>query len=175
MSNRTQHILLMGFKHVGKSSIGRVLARHLGVPFYELDELTEKHYFNKAGQRRTCRQIVTEDGVDVFRALESETLEDVLKHPAGVVALGGGTPIPDQNRTLIRAHIPVHITAPKDVVFARVMASGWPAILSGDPATVFDTMWHKRNPIYCDLAVATVQNDGSVDEAVKNIIAQVSP
>ncbi|MDO8310964.1 MAG: shikimate kinase, partial [Sideroxyarcus sp.] len=139
------------------------------------DELTEKHYFQKSGEHRTCRQIVTEDGVDVFRALESDVLAEVLHRPAGVVALGGGTPIPNQNRSLIRAHIPVHITAPKDVVFARVTAAGWPAILSGDPVAVFDAMWQKRNPVYCDLAVATVQNDGSVDEAVKKIIAQVSP
>lgn len=170
-----RHILLMGFKHVGKSSIGRVLARQLARPFYELDELTEKQYFLKIGERRSCRKIVADEGVDFFRALESEVLVDVLQQPAGVVALGGGTPMPEQNRPLISNQIPVHITAPKDVVFSRVMAGGWPEILTGDPRVVFEDLWQKRNPVYCDLAQVTVQNDGSVNDAVQKIASQVTP
>lgn len=175
METSSLHILLMGFKHVGKSSIGRVLARYLCRPYYELDELTEQFYFQKVGQHRTCRQIVAEDGVDYFRALESEVLAETLQKPAGVIALGGGTPLLEQNRPLICSQIPVHITAPKDVVFARVMAAGWPAILTGDPKVEFDAMWQKRDPVYCDLAKVTVQNDGSVDDAVQKIVSQVTP
>ncbi len=162
-----RHILLMGFKHVGKSCIGRELARRMGRPFYELDEWTESHYLRKTGQHKTCRQIVRDVGEDAFRSLESEALAEVLLMPSGIVALGGGTPTLDQNRPLIRNHFSVHITAPMDVVRARAAASGWPQ------AACFDEIWQQRDPVYRRLAQLTVENSGSIEETTMTLVPHI--
>lgn len=163
MVSKARHILLMGFKHVGKSSIGRELARQLGLPFYELDEMTELRCFQKTGQHRNCRQIVADEGEDIFRTLESETLTEVIQQPEGVIALGGGTPMRDQNRPLIRGQVSVHITAPQDVVRRRVMEAGWPE------AHRFDEIWQQRDPVYRQLAQFTVENTVSIDDTVARL------
>lgn len=160
----SQHILLIGFKHVGKSILGRALALRLDLPFYELDTVTEQRYAQRTGTAATCREIVQAHGEDYFRSLESEALVDVLKHPRGVVALGGGTPIRDVNQALIQAHFPIHITAPADIVRWRVMAAGWPQ--SAD----FDRIWNERLPVYQRLAKGTVDNAGDLDEVLNTIL-----
>lgn len=163
MTSEARHILLLGFKHVGKSCIGRGLARRLGRPFYELDELTELKYLQQTGDRKSCRQIVADEGEDVFRTLESAALAMVIQQPAGVIALGGGTPMRDQNRLLIRNQVPVHITAPQDVVRERVTAAGWPQ------AGRFGELWKEREPVYQQLAQFTVENTGSIDDTVARL------
>lgn len=164
MESNSRHILLMGFKHVGKSCVGRELARHLGLPFYELDGLTENQYFQETGQHKNCRQIVASVGEDRFRHLESEALREALLMPTGVIALGGGTPMPNQNRPLIRSQVSVHITAPQDTVRARVMTSGWPQ------AQRFDELWKERDLIYRELALFTIENTGTIENVVQRLV-----
>jgi shikimate kinase len=164
MTPDSRHILLLGFKHVGKSCIGWELALRLGRPFYELDAHTEGRYFQKTGRRRTCREIVADEGEDFFRILESGALVDVLKQQPGVVALGGGTPMSEQNRLLIRGQIPVHITAHQDTVRARVTTSGWPQ------TGRFEELWRQRDPVYRQLAQITVENTDTIENAVQRLV-----
>lgn len=167
MVSKARHILLMGFKHVGKSSIGRALSSCLKRPFYELDELTEGQYFQKTGLHKTCRQIVADEGEGFFSTIESAALSEALKQPAGVIALGGGTPMPDQNRPLICSQVPVHITAPQELVRTRVTAAGWPM------AARFDEIWQIRDPVYRQLAQFTIENTGTIEDAVKLLVPVV--
>lgn len=161
------HIVLMGFKHVGKSVIGRDLALQLHVPFYELDTIIESMYADQAHKSLTCRQIVAAHGEDYFRKLETEALERTLQQPGGVLALGGGAVMRDANRSLIRLHIPVHITAPRDIVRDRVTKACWPQLKH------FDEIWEARDPVYRDLAQVTVENANSVEETVAKIMGQL--
>ncbi len=70
---------------VGKSTVGRVLAGKLGLPFIDLDDRVE----SETG--RTIHQIFDEDGEEKFREIEQRVLQVVLGGPPAVVALGGGT------------------------------------------------------------------------------------
>lgn len=164
MTTDTRHILLMGFKHVGKSTLGQALASRLQLPFYELDAFTETHYSAVTGNAVACREIFQTHGEDYFRSVESEALSDVLKLPRGVVALGGGTPMNDVNQALIHSQFPIHVTAPSATVQARVVAAGWPQ------AADFDRLWHERLPVYHILAKATVDNTGTSDDIVDKIL-----
>jgi len=80
-------LFLTGFMATGKSTVGRLVAEHAGVPFVDLDDLVEA----RAG--RTVRQLFAERGEPAFRALEREALQTLLaardREPL-VVALGGG-------------------------------------------------------------------------------------
>jgi shikimate kinase len=79
-------IVLVGFMGAGKTTVGRLLADKLGLPFLDSDVVIEQ----RAG--RTIRQIFAEDGEPAFRAFEHEVVADLLGGPDVVLALGGGAP-----------------------------------------------------------------------------------
>ena len=90
------HIFLVGFMGAGKSTVGRILAEHLGRPFIDLDAEISR----EAG--RAVAKIFAEDGEEAFRALESDELQRIVERPPSVVACGGGIVLRDENRRLMK-------------------------------------------------------------------------
>ena len=76
--------VLVGFMGSGKTTVGRLLAERLGVPFADADEEIER----AAG--RTIPAIFEADGEPAFRELEAAAIARLLDGDAGVLALGGG-------------------------------------------------------------------------------------
>ncbi|GAB4518353.1 MAG: shikimate kinase [Allomuricauda sp.] len=80
-------IVLLGYMASGKSTVGRLLARQLGMSFVDLDEYIEQH------QKKSIKDIFSEKGEIFFRKLEHQMLKEVLdSHTAVVLSTGGGTP-----------------------------------------------------------------------------------
>lgn len=87
----------MGPPGIGKTVVGRELARVLGASFVDTDERIER----AAG--KTCTRVIVEDGIDRFRDLERGVLARLRPTPAWeVVATGGGAPIRPDNRAAMR-------------------------------------------------------------------------
>jgi len=80
---RGQGLVLVGGSGAGKTTLGRLLAQRLALPFLDLDALIE------AQQGRPISAIFATEGEAFFRGLEAALLPDLLAKPA-VVALGGG-------------------------------------------------------------------------------------
>jgi shikimate kinase len=91
----TDIVFLWGAPGVGKTTIGRRLARTLQRPFIDTDALVVE----RAGM--SIAAIFAEQGEPAFRALESAVLADAATHPGAVVSLGGGTVLAAHNRALI--------------------------------------------------------------------------
>ncbi|WP_324717586.1 3-dehydroquinate synthase [Carboxydochorda subterranea] len=91
------HLYLTGFMACGKSTVGRMVAARLGLPFVDLDELAER----RTG--RSVPSIFAEGGEAAFRALERELLEEVAGWPDHVVATGGGIVEDPRNRAQMAA------------------------------------------------------------------------
>lgn len=85
-------IFLVGFMGVGKTYLGRALAKSLGFDFVDLDELIE----NRTGM--SVPAIFQQFGEAVFRQIEAESLRSLSNLPS-VVATGGGTPCFHGNMT----------------------------------------------------------------------------
>lgn len=165
------HIILIGFKHSGKSTIGLALSEKLNMHFVDLDQLIEQHYAAQEGHALNCREIMRKNGELFFRHLESQVLQQTLNNIPMVLALGGGTPLKVENQHLIRNNHIIHITAPQEVIFSRIQQSGQPAFFppNEEPITAFSRLWEERMPIYHSIAQHTVNNDTDVMSAADKI------
>lgn len=169
------HIMLIGFKHVGKTLIGEQLAKKINKKFIDLDSEIEKLYFIKYDQKFSCRQIMQSRGESYYRILESEALSKALKLPSCVISLGGGVPLEESNRALIKSHILLHIVVSRGIAFERIMVGGIPAFFDSnvDPYESFNRLWDSREEIYKQLATFTVNNNNSIEYAVSDAVTQL--
>jgi len=167
-----KHIILIGFKHVGKSVIGKEIAMRLHKEHVDLDTQMERRYAKTRGEALTCRQIMQREGQALFRELEHEALQEVIAFPAAVISVGGGTPLDERNQTLMKAHRIVHVLAPRGVVFERIMVNGRPAFFSTeeDPYVSFKRLWREREKIYTRLTSISVYNNGSIELAADQLL-----
>ena len=70
----------------GKTTIGKVLAKELGMPFYDLD------WYIESRMRKTVPQIFAESGEEGFRKIEHNMLHEVAEFEDVIISCGGGTP-----------------------------------------------------------------------------------
>ena len=102
-----QHIVLVGMMGVGKSSVGRALARRLDRPLLDTDALVER----QAG--RSVREIWGQEGEAAFRDLESTALAE---------ALAGGIGVTNQySLPLIRELVDEHVLVDEDGIRAAML------------------------------------------------------
>src|ERR1051325_9953012 len=90
------HIFLYGPVGAGKSTVGKILARNLNLPFIDSDDVIETN----AGM--SIFQIMTEQGEPAGRDLESAALQQIINGKESVIALGGGALLRDDNRVLVQ-------------------------------------------------------------------------
>ena len=90
-------VVLIGFRGTGKTTVGRILANRLGLPFYDTDALIEQ----RAGM--PIPEIFRRAGEAHFRALEREVIAS-LRTAEGVIATGGGAVCDPANVADLRWH-----------------------------------------------------------------------
>lgn len=79
-------IILIGYMGAGKTTIGKALAKDLGLMFYDLD------WYIESRMRKTVAQIFKERGEEGFREIERNMLHEVAEFENVVISCGGGTP-----------------------------------------------------------------------------------
>ncbi len=79
-------IILLGYMGAGKTTLGKVLANELNLPFYDLDWYIEERY------RQTISQLFEKYGESGFREIEQKMLHEVAEFEDVVISSGGGTP-----------------------------------------------------------------------------------
>ncbi len=79
-------VILIGYMGAGKTTVGRALAKELGLQFYDLDWYIENR------RRKKVAQIFAELGEDGFRQIEHNMLHEVAEFENVVISCGGGTP-----------------------------------------------------------------------------------
>jgi len=156
-------IVLIGFMGAGKSSIGRILARWLRMPFVDTDRAIEK----KAGT--SVAQIFAHAGEEVFRDMEHSALEELLSAPPAVVATGGGIVTREDNWPLLKElGAVVYLRGSADTLFERVRRhSHRPLLNKPNPRESFETLLQQRLPLY-ERADVIVDTDENRSEDVAN-------
>ena len=81
-----QRIVLIGYMGSGKTTVGKALAKDIGLPFYDLD------WYIESRMRKKVSQIFAEQGEEGFRRIERNMLHEVAEFEDVVISCGGGTP-----------------------------------------------------------------------------------
>ena len=163
-------IALVGFMGAGKTTVGRELARRMGWPFEDLDELIER------SQGQTIKEIFERHGETRFRELEGFVLREALRRPPPfVLALGGGAFIQNDIQNLLRDNgIPaVFLDAPADELYRRGAEDGLVRPLRRDEET-FRQLYDERRPAYLRAALAIETSTKPVAAVVDEIICRLN-
>ena len=167
-------LVLVGPPGSGKTTVGRVLARRLGVSFTDVDMLITERI------GKSIAEMFTEDGEDAFRALEREIVAQALATADGVLALGGGSVLAAATRERLRGHRVVLLwVGLADGLRRTGMSTARPLLAGVNPRATFKALLDARAPLYRE--VATVEVDTSrrsanqVARAVLVEVAQAHP
>ncbi|MBW3594091.1 MAG: 3-dehydroquinate synthase [Actinobacteria bacterium] len=153
-------IALVGFMGAGKTTVGRILAAKLGLPFCDTDAVVA------ARTGMEIRDIFRARGESGFRELEREVAAEVLGRGEGVVALGGGAVGDPAIVTHLHEAEVVYLDVGYDEAMRRVGADKGRPMLADDPRALFD----QRTGTYRNLADVTVDaNDRDPDEIASEL------
>ncbi|MFT4108061.1 shikimate kinase [Propionicimonas sp.] len=156
-------IVLVGFMGAGKTTVGRLLAAELGVPFVDADEAVE------AAQGRTVAEIFDAEGEQGFRRIEAETITGLLAADDLVLALGGGALGSEQVRNAVAAHRVVLLDVPLAEALARVGGDATRPMLRNHD---LPALYEGRQQAYRDAAHHVVGADGlAPDEVVAAVLS----
>lgn len=160
-SEDRRRIALIGLRGGGKSTLGRLLAERLDVPFVELDREIER----RSGANLS--EIFDMFGQETFRRAEREALDDVLRrHPHFVIATSGSIVAePSTLELLLASCFTVWVRAEPEEHMKRVMAQGDMRPMANNVRAMEDlvSILKSREPLYAK-AEAVVATTGKTPE-----------
>lgn len=163
-------IFLIGMKHVGKSTVGRLLAQRRGLRFLDLDdrilEAASAYTPRPLGSPRDVYQLL---GAEKFREIEAGELRSLCRDREtadAVIALGGGAAEHESaHATLSGAGTIVYLREDLARVWQRVLRRGIPAYLSDpEPEREFMELARRREKRFLELADLVVELGGTSSE-----------
>ena len=163
-------LVLVGLPGSGKSTVGRQLARRLGLPFNDSDHAIEQRIGCSIGD------FFAGEGEAAFRDIEQSTINDLMRVPAGVLATGGGAVLRAANRQRLRTGGNViYLRSTPEESFRRVRHdANRPLLQVADPLERLRLLHAERDPLYRETAHFIIETGRpSVPKLVSLIIGQL--
>ncbi|WCL54176.1 shikimate kinase [Gimibacter soli] len=159
-------IVLVGLMGAGKTTVGRRLARKLGLSFVDSDHEIEE----AAGM--SIAEIFETYGEAEFRAVERRVIARLMDGKPKILATGGGAFINGETRALIQeTAISVWLDADVNVLVERTgRRNTRPLLKGGDPREILARLAAERSPIYAEAQLRVVSGDGPHDDVVTRVI-----
>ncbi|MDO4441932.1 MAG: shikimate kinase [Moraxella sp.] len=144
-------IFLVGPMGAGKTTIGKLLAKHLGREFVDCD-----HYI-VAQTGADIPWIFAKEGEEGFRDRETRALEELTGTPNIVMATGGGAVGRAENRELLKTGLVIYLDANVDTqLFRTKKDKNRPLLQTENPRAVLEMLYEKRHPLYQEVATIIV-------------------
>ncbi len=159
-------LVLIGLMGVGKTTVGRRLAKKLGLPFVDADEEIEKAADLKIAE------IFDRFGENYFRDGERRVIARLMDDGRQVIATGGGAFMNEETRALILSKATaIWLDADIDILVNRVARRDTrPLLKNGDPETILRKLAAERNPVYALAHLHVTGNDAPHELTVENIM-----
>jgi len=175
-----ERIALVGLRGSGKSTVGRLLAERLGVPFVDLDEELGRVQRGTAGEPDrplpSAGELLAALGEPAFRELEARALRAALSGDGSLVlSTGGGVVERGENRERLRSRCTcVWLDASPEVLLARVAAdpTSRPPLTDLGPARELAVLAGRRAPLYAEVAAWKVDTSALEVMAVARVILE---
>ncbi|MDN5860546.1 MAG: shikimate kinase, partial [Pseudonocardia sp.] len=169
MTDRRPTLVLVGPPGSGKSTVGRVLARRLGVPFVDTDELIVA----RAG--KPIADVFVEDGEPAFRELERQVVARALTEADGVLALGGGAVLAAETRERLGGHRVVALgVGLADGVRRTGLSKARPLLSGVNPRATYKALLDARAPLYREVATVEIDTTGrSLHQVVRAVLEAI--
>jgi shikimate kinase len=160
-------VVLVGLMGVGKSTVGRRLARRLGLPFVDSDAEIE----DAAGI--PAAEVFERYGESDFRDGERRLVARLVEGEVRVIATGGGAYVDPRTRELLNERaITVWLDAPVEILAERTSRRDTRAQLrNGDPKAVLQRLSDERRPSYAEAHIHVRSSDGAHKDVVDTIVA----
>jgi shikimate dehydrogenase len=163
-------IVLTGFMGSGKTTIGKRLAKAMGIGFADLDLLIVEE------NRKPISAIFKDSGEEFFRESEKKCLARIMKEPASlVVSTGGGALISPDNAAIVKENqgFIFYLSTDLATSLKRVGDNQDRPLISGKDREHIEHLYNKRLPIYSSISDFTVDAAGSPDEILSTIIKAI--
>jgi len=165
---RRRRIALIGLRGGGKSTLGKLLAERLNVPFIELDKEIEK----RSGA--SLSEIFDMFGQETFRRAEREALDDVLRrHESFVIATSGSIVTePGTLELLLASCLTVWVKAEPQEHMKRVMAQGDMRPMANSARAMADliSILRSREPLYAKAEIALSTSGRTPEQAAAELL-----
>lgn len=160
-------IVFVGIMGVGKSTIGRRVARLLNLPFVDADAEIEQ------AANLSIAEIFAKFGEPYFRNGERKVIERILKEGQQVLATGGGAFMDAETRkTIAGSAVSLWLDADIELIMQRVMRRKTrPLLQNPDPRAIIEDLLAKRSPVYAEADYRFISHDVSRDIIAAEIIA----
>jgi XRE family transcriptional regulator, aerobic/anaerobic benzoate catabolism transcriptional regulator len=172
-ADRARRVALVGLRGAGKSTLGRMLAHHLGWPLIELDRRVEEDY------GASIPDLIEMAGTATFRRHERGALERVIaEHEAAVITTAGGIVAdPESYALLLRRTLTVWIKARPEEHMSRVMAQGDFRPMAQNRQAMADlvAILEARRADYARAAAEVDTSGDSVEQSFAKLIRVVAP
>ncbi|WP_030459153.1 shikimate kinase [Kitasatospora sp. NRRL B-11411] len=165
-TSATPAVVLVGPPGSGKSTVGRVLAERLGLPFRDTDADIER----TAG--KPIPEIFVDEGEPHFRQLEREAVRAAVTGFPGVLALGGGAVMAEETRALLAPLPVVFLEVALGDAVKRVGLDAPRPLLAVNPRARWRELMEARRPLYLEVATAVADTEGRTPEQVADAVLE---
>jgi shikimate kinase len=165
-------IVLIGYRGSGKTTTGQKLADRLWQDLIDTDKLIVQ----KSGQ--TIKEIFETHGEARFRDLEAQVVREVMQLQDVVISLGGGAPLREDNRQIIKdsGHKVIYLKCDPEELHRRIEADAAtslmrPGLTSSGGLEEIHNLLAQREPIYRSMMTAELDvTNLSPEEAMVYIV-----
>ena len=157
-------IVFVGPMAAGKTSLGKRVARELGVPFVDTDAVIVRRH-------GVITEFFATHGETEFRRIEAEVIaEELAVEGCRIVALGGGAVLTESTRALLANHPVVLLMTTQEAVLRTANIARRP-LLRDDPQA-WGRILNERRPLYEEVADVTYRTDRATQEQLVRRVAQ---
>jgi shikimate kinase len=165
-----KHVVLTGFMAVGKTALGRRLAKRLGYAFIDTDQLIEQ----QSGM--TIADMFERLGEAEFRARERKTIAGLSPAKPSVISTGGGTFVDEENRIKLKSlGVVVCLVTSLETILERVGRNNARPLAQGDARRQLVELYETRKSAYGKADVLVETEGLSVDQAVSRVSTMIAP